>query len=688
MIRAIPSGIARFFRFFFGGMELKKKFVCPGWLFVAAAAVFDEVLLHFWIRSGFSPGTFFQVLFFAAGLGSFLGFLLSWLPAKAQKWTAAVLSLLMVVLGLTEYFVEDAYMVFMPLSGILDGAGGVMSDFADVVAQLLIRDWWRILLLLLPIAAFLLLTQPKKGTNKVRYLLAGAAAVSYLLALGVVHLAGVDAAKLNKNYNFDGAVRSFGVGAALTLDLVRDENTDQEAEFEILETEAPTVATEDATTETETTQETEPVVYGQNVMDVDFAALAESEKSSAVASIHKYVASLTPSSKNEFTGLFKGKNLIFITAEAFSAEVIDPVRTPTLYRLANEGIKFTDYYQPLWGGSTSTGEFSNLLSLVASGASKSIREALQQDLFLTIGKQLQARDYFSAAYHNHSYTYYDRHETHPALGYSTFMGMGNGMEEGVTKQWPQSDLEMMELTVDQYINNQPFSVYYMTVSGHCGYTTAGNAMARKNFDEISRMTEGSDTLLGYYASQQELEHALAYLLSRLEEAGIADDTVIVLGADHYPYALEKGSTWGNTKNYLLELYGYQYKNEMERDHNALIIWSGSIEDMDIVVDTPVYSLDILPTLSNLFGVNFDSRLLVGRDVFSDAEALVLWPDYNWKTEKGYYMGGKFTPAEGVEVEEDYVERISKIVQNKITYSRSVAKHDYFDYLAAYHTPLA
>ena len=106
------------------------------------------------------------------------------------------------------------------------------------------------------------------------------------------------------------------------------------------------------------------------------------------------------------------------------------------------------------------------------------------------------------------------------------------------------------------------------------------------------------------------------------------------------------------------------------------------------MDTPVYSLDILPTLSNLFGVNFDSRLLVGRDVFSDAEALVLWPDYNWKTEKGCYMGGKFTPAEGVEVEDDYVERISKIVQNKITYSRSVAKQDYFDYLAAYYTPLA
>lgn len=670
---------------------MKKKYLFPGWLFVAAAVVFDEVMIHLWLMEGFDLGTFFQVLLFAAGLGGVLAFLVSLLPLKAQKWAAAALALLMVVLCLTEYFVEDAYMVFMPLVGILDGAGGVMSDFGDTVVQLLLRDWWRIILLLLPIGAFLLMTEPKKAGWKIRSILAAGAAGCYLLAVGVVHLAGVDAGKLDKNYNFDSAVRAFGVGAALTLDLVQDENADQEAEFEILETEAPVLETEQPVTEDNETTETEPVVYGLNAMDVDFAALAESEKSSNIASIHKYVASLTPSSQNQYTGLFKGKNLIFITAEAFSAEVIDPVRTPTLYRLANEGIKFTDYYQPLWGGSTSTGEFSNLTSLVASAASKSIREALQQDLFLTMGNQLRKLDYFSVAYHNHSHTYYDRHETHPALGYTTFMGMGNGMEAGVTKQWPQSDLEMMEFTVDQYMDHQPFSVYYMSVSGHCGYSVGGNAMSRKNFDEISQLMEGqdaSDVLKAYYASQQELEHALAYLVQRLEEAGIADDTVIVLGTDHYPYGMEQGSTWGNTKNYLKELYGYQYQNDMQRDHSALIIWSGSIEDMDLVVDTPVYSLDILPTLSNLFGVAYDSRLLVGRDVFSEAEPLVLWTNFNWKTDKGFYMSGKFTPNEGVQVEEGYVERISKIVQNKITYSRSVAKHDYFNYLAEYHNPLA
>ena len=73
---------------------------------------------------------------------------------------------------------------------------------------------------------------------------------------------------------------------------------------------------------------------------------------SALATLHQYFAAQTPTKTNDYTGMFEGKNLILITAEAFSAEVIDPMRTPTLYRLATKGINFTDYYQPSSAGTT------------------------------------------------------------------------------------------------------------------------------------------------------------------------------------------------------------------------------------------------------------------------------------------------------------------------------------------------
>lgn len=661
---------------------LKRKDSLPGWLLVLLMPVLDELMLHCWITDTMKAVPLLCAMGFGLVLGAALALPVSLIAdRKVQKWVAVVLSLILTVLYMMEYFLNDAYQVFMSIGTILDGADGVMSDYGDLIVSLVTRNLWRIGLALLPIILFAVfsLGASTNWKHRIGIAVCGVAAA----AIGFV----ASGSQLTTTYNFDNAVRNCGLAPALIADLLAGGGRTGEPEFVVVQpaTEAVPVNTEEsgsaqASESTEAVEE--PVVYEKNVMDFDFAELAATEKSTTIAAIHNYVASLTPSSQNAYTGLFAGKNLIFITAEAFSAEVIDPELTPTLYRLATEGIQFTEYYQPLWGGSTSTGEFSNLTSLVAANGTASIKESIQQDLFLTIGNQLMKLGYHSAAYHNHSYTYYDRHLTHVGLGYATFTGIGNGMEESVKDQWPQSDLEMMEYSVAQYIDQQPFSVYYMTVSGHALYNSVGNAMGKKNYEAVQHL-ECSHTVKCYLATQLELEYALEYLVAQLEEAGIADDTVIVLATDHYPYALEKSSTWYNDKDYLSELYGYRYSNQAERDHNALIIWSGCIEDMDIVVDEPVYSLDILPTLSNLFGVDYDSRLLVGRDVFSDQEALVLWPDFDWKTEKGYYEFGTdtFTPEEGVEVDEGYVEYISSLVKNKISFSKSVQNNNYYNYLS-------
>lgn len=656
----------------------KKRISIPFWLLLLLIPALYELMLHCWITETLAAGPVLRTLCFGLAFGALLALPVSFIKHEgAQKWTVIVLCLILTVLYLVEYFINDAYKVFMSMSTIFDSADGVLSDYGDLIVSLVTRDFWRIGLALLPIVLFAVFAGGRNigWKSRLAVLVCGSAvAAASILGSGTL---------LTSTFNFDIAVRKCGLMPALVADLFSSGGGEEDVEFLVIEsvTEAPTETTGETVAE-DTEKAEEAIVYEKNVMDFDFAALAETEKQYEIKKLHSYVASLTPSSQNAYTGLFEGKNLILITAESFSAEVIDPELTPTLYRLANEGIQFTEYYQPLWGGSTSTGEFSNLTGLVQSGGSVSMKESIQQDLFLTIGNQLMDLGYFSAAYHNNDYCYYDRNLTETGMGYATFTGMGNGMEEGVTSQWPQSDLEMMEFTLEQYIDHQPFSIYYMTVSGHALYLPSGNAMTRKNLDAVADL-DCSDKIKYYLAAQLELEYALEYLVNRLEEEGIADDTVIVLGTDHYPYALQAGSTWNNDKDYLKELYGYTAKTAAQRDHSALIIWSGCIEDMDIVVDSPVYSLDILPTLSNLFGVDYDSRLLVGRDVFSEQEAIVLWPDYNWKTEKGFYAFGSntFTPEEGVEVEEGYVERITAIVRNKISYSKSVIKNDYFNYLS-------
>ncbi len=683
-------------------MKKKKQFglPIPGWIFLTAMVVYVEVLVHCWNADALVPGRFAAVLVFALGCGLGLGLIPSLFGPKAEKWIAVILGTLVGVLGLLEHFLNDAYTAFMPMHSVFAGAEGVATGYFDTIVTLLSRSVGRILLVMLPVplyAVFARLGRPrgryqaKKTFNWKRpVILLLAAVLLYGAGFGIVLGVGLDKSLMGASYNFDGAVRCFGVNVGMILEPLGGLPLPEEApEFELnVPTQAPAEQTEvpeateehAGTTPPETTEP--PRVFLPHSYDLDYAALAEGESEKKIANLHSYVASLTPAMENEYTGLFAGKNLIFITAEAFSAEVIDPELTPTLYRLATKGIQFTDYYQILTGCSTTGGEYTNLLGLVPYNGVDSMLESEQQYLFLTMGHQLDKQGYNSAAFHNNDHDYYKRDRTHTKLGYDTYFAWGNGMEGLITNCWPRSDKEMVELTLPEYLDKQPFNLYYMSVSGHATYGPS-NAMGAKNFDQVEHLPY-SKAIRYYLAANLELEYAVESIVKMLEEKGIADDTVIVIGSDHYPYGLAATATWGDGKDYVAELYGASIKDERVRDHNRLIIWSGCIEDMDLKVESPVYSLDILPTLNNLFGLEYDSRLLAGRDVFSEEEALVIWPlSSSWKSDKGYYNSktGKFYPNEGVEVDEAYLDRINAVVRNKLVFCRGVASYNYYNIIA-------
>ena len=658
-----------------------KKLPIPGWLLVVFMAIYCEVMLHLWITESVDPGRLAIVIGFALGCGSLLGLISSHLPRKTHKVVAIAVSFVLVVLYMAEFILSETYQNFMTPQTMVAGAGGIAQDYLLLTFKMIFRNAGRILLLLLPILLYGFLCRPEAVLWRTRTFLAYAVLLCYILSLFSVHTLTEDGNLLSSAYNFDSVVRRMGLNMGLTMEALQGALPQPEPEFAQMASPVPVQPVQTPDSQESVPEEDAPAVeYGYSVLPIDYAAAAEASPQGSVKALHNYVNSLAPSRQNEYTGMFKGKNLILITAEAFSAEIIDPELTPTLYRMATKGIQFKEYYQPAWGASTTTGEFSNLIGLVPMQGGSSMNEVTHQNMFLTMGHQLQKLGYHSTAYHNHLKDFYHRNNTHPHLGYDKFLARFGGLE--LTGTWPESDLEMMDVTVPQFIDQQPFSIYYMTVSGHCEYSFKGNDMTEKNWDKVQHL-DHSDIVKGYYAANLEFEYAMESLLRQLEEAGIADDTLVVIATDHYPYGLERSKTWNNTKDHLAELYGVSDYDQFLRDHNALIMWSGAFEDQNIVVDTPVYSLDILPTVSNLFGVEWDSRLLVGRDVFSDAEPLVLWPDYNWVTEKGTFCDGVFTPRDGVEVDADYVNRISTIVKNKITFSKSVVDVNYYDHVLNY-----
>ena len=132
----------------------------------------------------------------------------------------------------------------------------------------------------------------------------------------------------------------------------------------------------------------------------------------------------------------------------------------------------------------------------------------------TLANLLKNIGYKVTSYHNHSAIYYDRHLAHPSLGYE-YYACGRGLKINC-KIWPESDLEMIEATADSYINSgKPFLTYYLTVSGHTGYTRMGNMMTTKNWKVVKDLPY-SEAIRCYLATHVELDKALEKLIFYLE----------------------------------------------------------------------------------------------------------------------------------------------------------------------------
>lgn len=412
----------------------------------------------------------------------------------------------------------------------------------------------------------------------------------------------------------------------------------------------------------------QPVVYTPNILDIDFESLIENCDDSSLRKIHEYFNSSDYTLKNEMTGVYEGYNLIFITAESFSPYVIDETLTPTLYKMTNEGISFNNFYNPGWGVSTLDGEYVNLQGLLPKSGVWSMYRSGENHLPFTLGNQLRKLGYNTLAYHNHTYHFYNRDVSHPNLGY-TYIARGNGLN--VKGTWPESDLEMVDITTADFTSKEPFHVYYLTVSGHMNYTFIGNSMASKNKAFVKDLPL-SEECKAYLACNIELDRAMELLLQRLEEAGVADKTLIVIAPDHYPYGL--------TKESIDTFAGHTVEENYEIYKSQLIIYAKGMTPQ--VVDKNCSSLDILPTISNMMGLEYDSRLLMGKDVFSDSEPLVIFANRSWITDKAMYNPEteELIQLTDQPVDDEYVNRINKLVKTKFTYSAKILEYNYYSIL--------
>ena len=619
----------------------------------------------------FTTGLIFLPLFSACAALIFK-IICSLFGEKVNRILTGVIITILFILFATQAVYHDffgKYLIVFSLTA--GGADQIIADgLLSSTISAIIKGLPTILILSFPLILFFTVGKKRLSLQKIGLkfsaLSAALVVVMHLITVGFIYISPSDKPLYFGAFDPNLTVSSFGLMRTEAMDL----------KFNLLG--IPQKVYLNAETDVLNSSDTGEA----NIQDIDFSALINNETDKEINYLHQYFSTQSPSYKNDYTGYFEGYNLIFMVAEGFSPYAVDKDLTPNLYKMSTKGFNFTNFYTPLWGVSTSDGEYTACTGLIPKSGVWSFYKSSQNLMPYCLGNQFKesgVENLFS--YHNNTHSFYHRDLSHPNMGY-TYKGVGNGLEAFITDCWPQSDLEMINGTADDFISSdKPFHAYYMTVSGHLEYDKT-NAMVRKNWDLVKDL-DVPDKVKAYYAANIEFDKAVGVLMKKLEAAGVADKTVIAITPDHYPYGLEEGKDEKTKYKYFDFFAGHKIDTDFELYKSNFLIYCPSVAQ-PVTVTKYCSSLDVLPTLLNLFGFSYDSRLLMGNDILSSSEDLVIFADRSFITSKGKYNASenKFTPHSGVTFKNDkeqkeYIEQISNIVNNKFQISALILDTDYY-----------
>lgn len=625
--------------------------------------VYEELIFSCLVYKTF-PTSLWLIILFSIPIAVILNLITSVFKPKINKFLTYIITIAFIILFSAQIVYYSMYEAIISFFSMMHG--GQITEFMEAIIDVVLRNWYGIALFALPLVILIVLSKKKvllfeRNSLKEIAIKMTSVVVVHLAALLCVNFINTNMMYSNKNLYYNIHIpkvtaNRMGLLTTMRLDLQRFIFGFEEK-----------LSVETSTTPIEEEENSYNVTY------IDFDKLIQNEENNTIKEMHEYFSSQEASKKNKYTGMFKGKNLIVLVGESFSSLAIREDLTPNLYKLYKEGFQFDNFYTPIFPVSTADGEYITDTSLIPKEGVWSFLKIAGNYMPYSYPNVFEKQGYSSNAYHNHTATYYERDKYIETMGYNSYLAVGTGLEDRMdTSNWPNSDYEMVKTTMDDYINNEKFMAYYMTVSGHMNYTKIGNMMVCRNWDQVKDLPY-SHKAKSYLAANIELDKAVGELIRRLEEAGKLEDTVIVISGDHYPYGL--------TLEEINELSTFERDDKFEKYRMPFLIWSGSMKE-PIKVEKIGSSLDVLPTVLNLFGAEFDSRLLIGRDILSDTEPLVIFSDRSFITDKGKYnaVTGEFIANEGTTVEEGYVDKINTIIYKKYQMSRLILENDYYKHI--------
>ena len=642
---------------------MKKKILKIGSLLIFI--MIEEILFSIFTMQNYDATI--EKIFFFISISIFLDIIVDLFP---KKYNQIMYFGSIVIIGI----IYTLYTIFYKLMNSILSINSIYNAtfqagrFSDILLKSIINNWYIIVVFFIPVGILFLLYKKigfEKLKKKTLIFQTVILIIVYFAALLGIKLSSKEELNSSENlyYNLNNPienVKHFGLLTTIRLDIQRNIINFKEK---------PLYQYQDESGKTEIID-----MEKYNMLDIDFEKIQNEVINEEIKEIVNYLKSQKPTNKNEYTGRYKGKNLIVFVAESFSNFAINEELTPTLYKMASSGIQFENFYTPLFPVSTADGEYLTDTSLIPVEGIWSMENVTGKCLPYTYGNMFQKKEYKTYAYHNYDYDYYKRDEYFEVTGYQSYLAKGNGLEERMDfTNNPASDYEMVRVTMEDYLEDEHFLAYYVTMSGHMNYDKT-NAIVRKNWEKVKDLSY-SDKVKSYLATQIELDKALEEVINRLEKSKKLQDTVIIITGDHYPYGL--------TLEEMQELSKENLDYEFSRAHMPFILYQSEDKE-ECKIEKYCSSLDVLPTVLNLFGFDYDSRLLMGRDIFSDSEPFVIFSNRSFILKNGRYNATtkRFESfLENTEaIDDGYLEEVKKQIYYKYRYSRLILQNNFYDFL--------
>jgi lipoteichoic acid synthase len=399
-------------------------------------------------------------------------------------------------------------------------------------------------------------------------------------------------------------------------------------------------------------------------------SLMNAESNARIKKIDEYLLNKTVTPKNDFTGVFEGKNLIYVMVEAMDLVAIDEKLTPTLYRLTQEGWYFDNYYAPNNSCATGESEFMSMVSLIPSTTVCTPNSYYRNDFSPALMNLFKNAGYSTNSYHSYSDKFYPRSELHLNYGSSKFY---NDSHLDIQKLlgWP-SDINLFEESLKLILQQEkPFMSFIITAAMHLPYDI-NSTLGNRYLDEVKAVYPDYPIEIQRYISKAvDFDKAVELMINTLDDAGELDNTVLIFFADHHPLRISASYIMDATQQ-------IDRRKGLNLDRSPMFIYNPGLTPA--VHSMPGSTMDLAPTIANLFDLDFDPRLYMGVDLFSTTRNVVIFPNGSWKTTLGEYSAprGKFTSYfEDYTYTDEEIAQINQFVRNQFAVSEEIYKTNYF-----------